>query len=60
MLTLTEAAAYMAAKMGRETFPQATIRSWIFHGKLKAVKVGGKRYVKESDLDIFLPAKKTR
>ena len=55
MLTLKEAANMVAKALGRPSFPEATVRSWIFTGKLKASKVGGKRYVEVSDLEFFLP-----
>ena len=55
MLTLKEAADMVAKALGRPSFPEATIRSWVFTGKLKASKIGGRRYVKVSDLEFFLP-----
>lgn len=57
MLTMKEAAEYVAKRLGRKSFPQATLRSWVFLGKLKVEKVGGKNYVHAKDLEIFLPKK---
>ena len=57
MLTIKEAALWIAEKLKRKYFSQATIRSWILAGKLKAELVGGKNYVEEKDLEIFLPEK---
>lgn len=55
MLTIQEAADLIAEKIGRKSFPTATIRSWIFQKKLVVHRVGGRNYVKPEDLEFFLP-----
>jgi hypothetical protein len=55
MLTIKEAADWMAKQLGREAFSQATIRSWIFLKRLPGHLVGGRTYVSVDDLQKFLP-----
>lgn len=57
MLTLKEAAAFVARWLGRDKFPESTIRSWIFLKRLPAVSVGRLRYIHQVDLEKILPAK---
>jgi excisionase family DNA binding protein len=55
MLKISEAAEWMAKRLGRAEFSASTIRSWIMQGQLPAEKVGGHNFVQESDLEKFLP-----
>ncbi len=55
MLTLKEAAKWMAEKLGRDSFPEDTIRGWIWRKKLRPERVGGKNFIRIEDLEIFLP-----
>lgn len=55
MLNIKETCEYIAKKLGRKSFSEATVRSWIFLGKLKADKVGGKPFIKIEDIENFLP-----
>lgn len=57
MLTLKEAAEFVARWLERDKFPESTIRSWIFLKRLPAVSVGRARYIHQTDLEKILPAK---
>jgi len=55
MLTIKEAAIWLAEHINRKSFSEHTIRNWIRVGRLPHSKVGGRTFVNESDLEFFLP-----
>jgi len=55
MLTVKEAAEYVAKRLDRTEFPISTIKSWLASGKLPSQKVGDRLFIEVKDLDIFLP-----
>jgi excisionase family DNA binding protein len=54
MLTVKEAAEYIASVLERPSFPVATVRTWINTGKLPAKKVGRNHYIIRADLEKIL------